>query len=100
MSETDQSGGESKAAHVSTATDCTDLFVDGVMGAMVRDGVVRMNLVNTRYNVEGTDVEHAVVARMIMSRSGVRNLHSALESIMSKLTRSGDRGDRSDRKEG
>jgi len=72
------------------APECQDIFVDGVIGAMVRDGVVRINLVNTRFNIDGSQVEHAVVSRMIMSRSGVRNLHAALEQLMGRLTRSAD----------
>lgn len=79
-------------AHIVIAPECQDIFVDGVIGAMVRDGVVRINLVNTRFNIDGSQVEHAVVARMIMSRSGVRNLHAALEKLMGRLTRSGDDG--------
>ena len=27
---------------------CSDIFIDGVIGATVRDGIVRMNLVNIR----------------------------------------------------
>lgn len=91
MADEDKVEHVSTEANVTTAMECKDIFVDGVVGAMVRDGVVRINLVNTRYNVDGTDIEHAVVARLIMSRSGVRNLHSALESVLGKLTRSGER---------
>ncbi|MBT5266489.1 MAG: hypothetical protein HOL85_16760 [Rhodospirillaceae bacterium] len=70
---------------------CPDIFVDGVVGAMVRDGVVRINLVNTRFDAHDGAAEHAMVARMFMSRSGVHNLHAALEKVLGQLQRSGDR---------
>jgi hypothetical protein len=38
------------AVNIVLDADCRDLFVDGVGGTMVRDGVFRLNLVNTRYN--------------------------------------------------
>jgi hypothetical protein len=91
MSESQTPDGPTQNATITTAPECRDIFVDGVVGAMVRDGVVRVNLVNTRYNFDGSAVEHAVVARMVMSRSGVRNLHAALEKLMGRLTRADDR---------
>ena len=90
MSDDSESGTKAPKAQIVTAPACRDIFVDGVIGAMIRDGVVRINLVNTRYNVDGSAVEHAVVARMVMSRSGVRNLHAALGKLMGRLTRAGD----------
>lgn len=56
---------------------------------MVRDGVVRLNLVNTRYDFHGAAVEHAVVARLIMSRSGARNLQTALSQLASRMPQDG-----------
>ncbi len=90
MSDDSDTGTKAPKAQIVTAPECRDIFVDGVIGAMIRDGVVRINLVNTRYNVDGSAVEHAVVARMVMSRSGVRNLHAALGKLMGRLTRAGD----------
>ncbi|MBO6562317.1 MAG: hypothetical protein JJ959_17360 [Nisaea sp.] len=93
MSDTSNTSGGGKGGqqpNIVIAPECQDIFVDGVIGAMVRDGVVRINLVNTRFNIDGSQVEHAVVSRMIMSRSGVRNLHAALEQLMGRLTRSAD----------
>lgn len=92
MSDTSNTSGGQTAQqpNIVIAPECQDIFVDGVIGAMVRDGVVRINLVNTRFNIDGSQVEHAVVSRMIMSRSGVRNLHAALEQLMGRLTRSAD----------
>lgn len=73
--------------------DCRDIFVDGVVGAAVRDGIVRMNLVNIRSAHDGSGQEHAVVARLILSRSAVRNLHNALGQLMGRLYRREDRPD-------
>ena len=100
MSDTTSTENPISKAQITTAPECRDIFVDGVVGAMVRDGVVRINLVNTRYNFDGSAVEHAVVARMVMSRSGVRNLHAALERLMGRLSRSTDRGERGDDRRG
>lgn len=72
--------------------NCTEIFVDGVIGATVRDGIVRMNLVNMRSTADGQAQEHAVVGRLILSRSAVRNLHNALGQVMEGLFRRGDRG--------
>ncbi|MEQ8813233.1 MAG: hypothetical protein RLO51_02990 [Thalassobaculum sp.] len=72
--------------------DCAEIFVDGVIGATVRDGIVRMNLVNMRSTPDGQGQEHAVVGRLILSRSAVRNLHNALGQVMEGLFRRGDRG--------
>jgi|GEM_PF-719608 len=72
--------------------NCTEIFVDGVIGATVRDGIVRMNLVNMRSTPDGQGQEHAVVGRLILSRSAVRNLHNALGQVMEGLFRRGDRG--------
>lgn len=71
--------------------DCTEIFVDGVIGATVRDGIVRMNLVNMRSTPNGLGQEHAVVGRLILSRSAVRNLHNALGQVMQGLFRREDR---------
>ena len=71
--------------------DCAEIFVDGVIGATVRDGIVRMNLVNMRSTPDGQGQEHAVVGRLILSRSAVRNLHNALGQVMEGLFRRGDR---------
>ncbi len=71
---------------------CTEIFVDGVIGATVRDGIVRMNLVNMRSTPDGQHQEHAVVGRLILSRSAVRNLHNALGQVMAGLFRREDRG--------
>ncbi len=70
---------------------CAEIFVDGVIGATVRDGIVRMNLVNMRASADGQGQEHAVVGRLILSRSAVRNLHNALGQVMEGLFRRGDR---------
>lgn len=70
---------------------CSDIFIDGVIGATVRDGIVRMNLVNIRSKPDGREQEHAVVGRLILSRSAARNLHNALGQVMSSLYRREDR---------
>lgn len=72
---------------------CADIFVDGVIGATVRDGIVRMNLVNIRSKPDGREQEHAVVGRLILSRSAARNLHNALGQVMGGLYRREDRTD-------
>jgi hypothetical protein len=74
--------------------DCRDIFVDGVIGATVRDGIVRMNLVNIHASANGNDLEHAVVGRLILSRSAARNLHNALGQLMGRLYRREDEGSR------
>jgi len=73
--------------------DCRDLFVDGVGGTMVRDVVVRLNLLNTRYDFPGAAAEHAVVARLIMSRSGTQPTNLALATCLQDASgrRHGDR---------
>ena len=75
--------------------DCRDIFVDGVIGATVRDGIVRMNLVNIHTSPDGNELEHAVVGRLILSRSAARNLHNALCQLMGRLYRREDDGTRS-----
>jgi hypothetical protein len=70
------------AVNIVLDADCRDLFVDGVGGTMVRDGVFRLNLVNTRYNFPGAAVEHAVVTRLIMSRSGAQPANRALAACL------------------
>ena len=70
---------------------CTDIFVDGAIGATVRDGIVRMNLVNIRSTPDGRQQEHAVIGRLILSRSAVRNLHKALGQELNGLNRREDR---------
>lgn len=92
MSEQDQPTGIPENVTIVIDPDCRDVFVDGVIGATVRDGIVRLNLVNIRPTSDGGDQEHAVVARLILSRSAVRNLHSALDQLMGRLTRGGERG--------
>ena len=47
--------------------NCQDIFVDGVIGATVRDGIVRMNLVNLRSTPDGRSQEHAVVGRLLLT---------------------------------
>jgi hypothetical protein len=89
MSDTQSTEPGGPAVNTVLDADCRDLFVDGVGGAMVRDGVVRLNLVNTRYDFHGAAVEHAVVARLIMSRSGARNLQTALSQLASRMPQDG-----------
>ena len=89
MSDTQSTEPGGTAVNIVLDADCRDLFVDGVGGAMVRDGVVRLNLVNTRYDFHGAAVEHAVVARLIMSRSGARNLQTALSQLASRMPQDG-----------
>ncbi|MDA1311054.1 MAG: hypothetical protein O2985_15805 [Proteobacteria bacterium] len=89
MSDTQSTEPGGPAVNIVLDADCRDLFVDGVGGAMVRDGVVRLNLVNTRYDFHGAAVEHAVVARLIMSRSGARNLQTALSQLASRMPQDG-----------
>ena len=89
MSDTQSTDPVVPTVNIVLDADCRDLFVDGVGGAMVRDGVVRLNLVNTRYDFHGAAVEHAVVARLIMSRSGARNLQTALSQLASRMPQDG-----------
>ncbi|NQW10458.1 MAG: hypothetical protein HQ481_11330 [Alphaproteobacteria bacterium] len=91
MSEQDQPTNTPEGVTIVIDPDCRDVFVDGVIGATVRDGIVRLNLVNIRPSLDGSDQEHAVVSRLILSRSAVRNLHNALGQVMGRLTRDGDR---------
>lgn len=91
MSEQDQRASRSAGVTIVVDPHCADIFVDGVVGATVRDGIVRMNLVNIRTRADGSDQEHAVVGRLILSRSAVRNLHTALGQVMSGLSRREDR---------
>jgi len=85
MSDAQSSDTDGPSVNIVLDAECRDLFVDGGGGAMVRDGVVRLNLVNTRYDFHGAAVEHAVVARLIMSRSGARNLQTALSQLNSRM---------------
>lgn len=91
VNEQDQPTSAPEGVTIVVDPDCHDVFVDGVIGATVRDGIVRLNLVNIRPTSDGSDQEHAVVTRLILSRSAVRNLHSALGQLMGRLTRNGDR---------
>jgi len=96
MSDQDQDQSQPSLT-VTVANDCPDIFVDGVIGATVRDGIVRMNLVNIHSTPTGEGLEHMVVGRLILSRSAVRNLHNALGQLMGRLYRREDdgRGERS-----
>jgi hypothetical protein len=91
MSEQDQRASRSAGVTIVVDPHCADIFVDGVVGATVRDGIVRMNLVNIRTTADGSQQEHAVVGRLILSRSAVRNLHTALGQVMTGLSRRDDR---------
>lgn len=85
----DDGGGKGQVT-ITVNSDCRDIFVDGVIGATVRDGIVRLNLVNIHSSPDGNGLEHAVVARLILSRSAVRNLHNALDQLMGRLYRRED----------
>lgn len=89
----DQERPAAPPAEVTVVVDpnCADIFVDGVIGATVRDGIVRMNLVNLRSTPDGRGQEHAVVGRLLLTRSAVRNLHNALGQVMNGLYRREDR---------
>lgn len=91
MSDQDRPAGPPADITVVVDPNCTDIFVDGVIGATVRDGIVRMNLVNLRSTADGRAQEHAVVGRLLLTRSAVRNLHNALGQVMNGLYRRDDR---------
>lgn len=92
MSDQDRPAGPPSDISIVIDPNCADIFVDGVIGATVRDGIVRMNLVNIRSTSDGREQEHAVVGRLILSRSAARNLHNALGQVMNGLYRREDRG--------
>ena len=92
MSDQERPAGQASDIEVVVDPRCTEIFVDGVIGATVRDGIVRMNLVNIRSTPDGREQEHAVVGRLILSRSAVRNLHKALGQVLNGLQRRDDRG--------
>ncbi len=92
MSDQERPAGQGSDIAVVVDPRCTDIFVDGVIGATVRDGIVRMNLVNIRSTPDGRQQEHAVIGRLILSRSAVRNLHKALGQVINGLSRREDRG--------
>lgn len=91
MSDQERPAGPSADITVVMDPNCADIFVDGVIGATVRDGIVRMNLVNIRSTPDGRAQEHAVVGRLLLTRSAVRNLHNALGQVMNGLYRRDDR---------
>ena len=59
MSDQERPVGQGSDIEVVVDPRCTDIFVDGVIGATVRDGIVRMNLVNIRSTPDGRQQEHA-----------------------------------------
>jgi len=91
MSDQERPSGAPSDIKIVVDPQCAEIFVDGVIGATVRDGIVRMNLVNMRSTPDGQAQEHAVVGRLILSRSAARNLHNALGQVMQGLFRRGDR---------
>ena len=77
-----------------------ELYVDGFMGLMVKDGVVKINLFSDVQDVEGDRHVRHIVGRLIMPASVLVGFNTTLTEVVKDLEPAGGLGGPTRKKKG